>query len=53
MKKYRYGLKPPLLTAVGIAMIGWLRATFVGVEWLLGGLARQHLLSQQTHVSRS
>lgn len=36
MKKF-HQLAPPLyLTAVGTAMIGWLWAIFVGVEWLLG-----------------
>jgi hypothetical protein len=37
MKKYRYELTPPLyLTAVAVAMIGWLWAIFAGVEWLFG-----------------
>jgi hypothetical protein len=35
--KLRQGLAQPLyLTAIGIAMVGWLWAIFTGLEWLLG-----------------
>lgn len=34
MMRFLYELAPPLyLTAIGIAMVGWLWALFVGVEW--------------------
>jgi hypothetical protein len=37
MNKACHELAPPLyLTAIGIAMVGWLWTIFVGVEWLLG-----------------
>lgn len=37
MKGLRHELAPPLyLTAIGITMVGWLWAIFVGLKWLLG-----------------